>query len=191
MTRQNRSISGSVGWRRKVTTEWNNELGGYVPIPERIQEEFYVLIYLNIDEFTKIVGEKALHDYWDNIRDAFPKKKLVFLVEGLNDYLRKRKSQHNRALNRAIRSAFDEKANDGGSKRKAVTTNIGPDESALEEAFIWLQVVARCLIVHTDNLEETAAMIGTLTTDIATIPYKYVVSAVVLTNSPFHSLRSL
>ncbi|CAG8710453.1 3211_t:CDS:2, partial [Dentiscutata heterogama] len=35
------NVPGIIKFRRKVTAEWNDELGAFVPIPEKIQEEAY------------------------------------------------------------------------------------------------------------------------------------------------------
>src|ERR1700753_3913006 len=42
-----------IKWRRKVTAAWDDELGAYMPIPERIQDETLLLIYFNVSEFIK------------------------------------------------------------------------------------------------------------------------------------------
>ncbi|CAI2168802.1 756_t:CDS:2 [Funneliformis geosporum] len=133
-----------IKWRRKFTVEWDDELYAFMPIPEKIQEESFLLIYFEISEFTKLIKEDILSNNINKIQETFISKRLIILIEGYESYCRRRKTQVNRNFTNAVRS----------------------------EELLWLQVIAKCLIVHTKNIQDTAEMIGILSADIATIPYK-------------------
>ncbi|CAG8729039.1 4192_t:CDS:2, partial [Funneliformis caledonium] len=143
-----------IKWRRKITAEWDDEFCAFMPTPERIQEESFLLIYFEISEFTKFIKDDILSDNINKIQETFSSKRIIILIEGYESYCRRRKTQINRNFTNAVRSEQE------------------PDLEKLEEELLWLQVIAKCLIVHTKNIQDTAEMIGILSADIATIPYK-------------------
>ncbi|CAG8599652.1 124_t:CDS:2, partial [Scutellospora calospora] len=168
------NVSGIIKFRRKVTSEWNDELCAFVPVPEIIREEVYVFLYLEIEIFVQHIENDSLHTHIRNVQKIFHNKKLVLLIKGFDGYCRKKKLQHNRTFTNAVRIRMEEPGieNDSQSKKKPIM-NKGPDLEKIEDEFIWLQLIAKVMIVHTKDIEETAEVIGTLSTDIATIPYKH------------------
>ncbi|KAG9290570.1 hypothetical protein G9A89_020940 [Geosiphon pyriformis] len=159
-------------WRRKVTTDWSEEIGGFIPVEERIQEENHILAYLQMDELRELITNESLQTFHNNLQTIFVEKKIIYLIEGLQEYFRRKKAQKNRIFNNAVRSAIGESPENVRKPKKRNNNDQGPDQEKIEESLIWLQVVANCFIVHTNNLQESAEMIGILTTDIARIPYK-------------------
>ncbi|RHZ46109.1 hypothetical protein Glove_634g22 [Diversispora epigaea] len=188
-----------IKWRRKVKAEWNEELDAFVPIPEIIKEEKYILVYFEIQEFIKLIEEDILHKKINNLQKIFDGKQLVVLIEGFDGYCRKIMTRRNRVFTNAVRTAIEEDNDDdednnnnsnvdnveNGSKPKKKEKytksksksksirNQGPDIDKIEDELIFLQLIDKCLIVHTKDIEETAEMIGILSSDIATIPYKH------------------
>ncbi|CAG8659956.1 19324_t:CDS:2 [Dentiscutata erythropus] len=166
------NVTGIIKFRRRVTAEWNDELGAFVPIPEIIQEEVYIFHYLDIETFVQFIENDSLHTHIRNLQKIFHNKKLVLLIKGFDGYYRKKKTQQNRTFTNAVRIGIDPGTENDIQFKKKPTMNKGTDLETIEEEFIWLQLIAKVMIVHAKDTEETAEIIGTLSTDIATIPYK-------------------
>ncbi|CAG8585337.1 23556_t:CDS:2 [Gigaspora rosea] len=166
------NVPGIIKFRRKVRAEWNDELCAFVPIPEIIQEEIYVFHYLEIETIVQFIENDSLHTHIRNLQKIFHNKKLVILIKGFDGYCRKKKTQHNRTFTNAVRIGIDPGIENDVHLKKKPTMNKGPDQEKIEEEFIWLQLIAKVMIVHTKDTEETAEIIGTLSSEIAAIPYK-------------------
>lgn len=183
-------VANIVKWRRKVQADWDPVTQSFVPIAsERVDDEQHVLVVMNAREFGRLVrAEKdALARHVAAVRRQFVGRKVIYLIEGLEMYYKQKKLRQKRVFEQAVRDGFEvevvEKANEGTkgkgrAKKKAEDDFLvtGPDKEEIEQRMIWMQLVERCLIVHTNDVEETAEWIGILTTDIATIPYKCVAS---------------
>ncbi|CAG8440557.1 3460_t:CDS:2 [Ambispora gerdemannii] len=165
------NIANIISWRRKVKAEWKEEFNAYIPVPEYIKEERHVLYYLPIAELCSLIETNALQSHHITLKDNFPDKQIIYLIEGHEEYCRKKKTQQNRIFNEAVRLGIE-----GGpataKKNKNKTDEHGPNEDKVEDELIWLQVDAECLIIHAKNLEESSKKIFILTGDIAKIPYK-------------------
>jgi crossover junction endonuclease EME1 len=171
-------IPNVIKWRRKVTSVWNDELCGFMPIPERIQDESFLLIYFDVSEFIKLVKDDNLSENINRLQETFINKKLIILIEGYENYCRKRKTQINRNFTDAVRFGIEEhdvedvETTKISTKKKKKNHEQEPNLEEVEEKFLWLQIIANCFIIHTKDFEDTAETIGILSTDIATIPYK-------------------
>ncbi|PKY37327.1 hypothetical protein RhiirA4_493476, partial [Rhizophagus irregularis] len=171
-------IPNIIKWRRKVTAEWDDELCAFMPIPEKIQDESFVLIYFDVSEFIKLIKDDNLSENINRLRETFINKKLVILIEGYENYCRKRKTQINRNFTDAVRLGIEDhdvedmETTRVPTKKKKKNYEQEPDLEEVEEKFLWLQIIAKCLIIHTKDFEDTVETIGILSTDIATIPYK-------------------
>jgi len=160
-----------ITWSRRVTTRYDPIIEAYTPILEKIEQESHVLVYQPMQSFAKMVSDATLHTFCNGLQRSFANKKLLLLIEGMDDYMKKSTKKRNREFAAAVRNAIGTDENTPSRRRKrSVDERI--DEALVQEELIWLQLVARCLIIHTKNEKETAEMVGILTTDIATIPYK-------------------
>ncbi len=68
----------SIEWEKQCLDN-NNEVS-WTPIP-------LVLIIIHAEDFTQILFNKQLNDYYNQICDTFPKKQLCLMVEGIQKYL--------------------------------------------------------------------------------------------------------
>ncbi|CAG8516951.1 14018_t:CDS:2 [Racocetra fulgida] len=156
------NVPGIIKFRRKVTAEWSDELGAFVPIPETIQEEVYIFYYLEIETFVQFIENDSLHTHISSLQKIFHNKKLVLLIKGFDGYCRKKKIQQNRTFTNAVRTGIDPSVENDGQSKKKQTIIKGPDQEKIEEELIWLQLIAKVMIVHTKDTEETAEIIGIL-----------------------------
>ncbi|KAI0130699.1 ERCC4 domain-containing protein [Daldinia grandis] len=172
-------VSNVVKWRRKVSSQYNEGLGHWEPIPMRIRAEEHVMVIIEAAEFVKLVlGPEGqdLEAHVLRMKTSFPDSTLVYLIEGLTPWLRKNKNILNRRFASAVR-ALDT------SNVEASTTSNQPrrrnnaqqeyiDEDIIEDALLSLQVVHGALIHHANAQVETAEWVAVFTQHISTIPYR-------------------
>ena len=180
----NPSMSNVIKWRRKVVADWNEELGCFIPIPERIREEKHILVVVNANDFVDMAVEETDLDSHVNRIKALLREggsKPIYLIEGLTALLRKSRNAKNRTFQGAVRQAIGastEEGNSGNSCSRASRARKGPkiiDEDMVEDALLSLQITHGCLVYHTVSMQETSEWISVFTGDISTIPYKYII----------------
>ncbi|KAI1139894.1 hypothetical protein F5Y05DRAFT_335362 [Hypoxylon sp. FL0543] len=173
-------VDNVVKWRRKVTSEYNEELGHWEPVPMRIKPEEHVMVIVEAAEFVKLVlGTEGqdLEAHVLKMKTNHSNNTLIYLIEGLMPWMRKNKNIQNRRFASAVR-ALDVN-NDGGavppSSQRRRNNNAQQeyiDEDIVEDALLSLQVVHGALIHHTNAQVETAQWVAVFTQHISTIPYR-------------------
>jgi len=173
-----------IKWRRKVVADWNEELGYFIPIPEKIREEKHILVVVKAADFVDMaLGETDLDTHVNKIKALLAGGgiKPIYVIEGLTALLRKSRNAKNRTFQGAVRQAIGmsaEEANSGNSRSGASRARKGPkviDDDMVEDALLSLQLTHGCLVHHTVSMQETSEWISIFTSDISTIPYKCVI----------------
>ena len=171
-----------VKWRRKVKARMNEELGIWQPITPMVQEEQHALCHLMADDFVKLVlasnsqstdgDDKDLDSHVASMNGQFSGCKLIYLVEGLNSWMRKNRNNRNRAYQEVVHGqdlALNEQQNK--RKRKGKSTAY-VDEDSVEDALLQLQVKHDCLVYQTSCTTDSAEWIKNFTEHVSTIPYR-------------------
>ncbi|KAL9616147.1 MAG: hypothetical protein Q9160_008953 [Pyrenula sp. 1 TL-2023] len=180
----------TVSWRRKVSSRFDEDLGHWVPAPERIDREKHVLVHILAQTFVDIATTKRedmlngndrtdLETHVANVKRGDPLCKPIYLIEGLTAWMRKNRNAQNRAYQAAVRGQA--KAQSDGpppssqqsqsrQKRSEKTTTI--DEDLIEDALLQLQVAENCLVHQTTCASDSAYWIKNFTEHISTIPYR-------------------
>ncbi|GFG06365.1 hypothetical protein CNMCM6936_008311 [Aspergillus lentulus] len=183
------SIPNIVKWRRKVTAKYNEAAGHWEPCLHHIREEDHVLCLVTAQEFVNIViapadpvtGISELELHLDRIKKAYPRHKLIYLIEGLAAWMRKNQNSRNRAFQAQVRRQLDQNQNpddpSSSTRRrkppaKTAESTRPVDDDTIEDALLELQVTHACLIHHTSAAAESAEWIKNFTEHISTIPYK-------------------
>ena len=177
-------VPNIIKWRRKVTAEFNRELGHWEPIPQEIRRESHVLCLLSAKDFVDMasvnpaeVDGQDLEAHVLKVKSKYDDSTAIYLIEGLEAWMRKNKNVRNRAYQAAMLRQTDGQragpATAGSSKRKKPEAEY-IDEDMVEDALLRLQVVHSCLIHHTAIPVETAEWISNFTQHISTIPYRYI-----------------
>ncbi|KAL2149441.1 hypothetical protein VTH82DRAFT_8092 [Thermothelomyces myriococcoides] len=178
-------VQNVIKWRRKVCSRYNDEQGHWEPIPERIEEENYAMVVVSAPQFVGLVlgrDEDATLEYHaTRMKDHFPNHTIIYLIEGLELWLRKNRNVRNRDFVTAVRSGLDP-LEDGQQvpastqqqrKRKAAATPAYYiDEEVVETSLLQLQVLHGMLIHQTTVPVETARWISVFTQYISTVPYR-------------------
>ncbi|KAI9732364.1 MAG: hypothetical protein M1834_001571 [Cirrosporium novae-zelandiae] len=197
-------IRNVVKWRRKVNSNFNEQIGYWEPAPLRIEDEEHILVLLTAKEFVDLVvpdstsadPNKALDAHVYTLSSTFPNRKPIYLIEGLDIWLRKNKNALNRSYQAAVRAQIPSTTLDDSNantvaltahRRKCPTSTTTPSSSQtpipakptkytnpdlISDSLLRLQIHYNCLIHHTPNPLSTSEWITHFTSHISTIPYR-------------------
>ena len=172
-----------VRWRRKMKARWNADLDHWEPMERmEIHEERHVMCIMSAKEFVALAtaqnrGED-IETHVTRLKSAYEGCIPIYLIEGLQSWMRKNKTAENRAyqdrVNLLSQSNTDEvpTASQKASKKKKPVSGF-VDEDMIEDALLKLQVMNGSLVHHTNTSVETAEWVANFTQHISTIPYRY------------------
>ncbi|KAH8155979.1 hypothetical protein CIB48_g12268 [Xylaria polymorpha] len=175
----NSTIEHVVKWRRKVMSQFDEDMGLWKPTPLHIKDENHILVIVQAAEFVKFVlGEEGqdLEAHVSRMKSQFPSTKVIYLIEGLMAWMRRNRNLLNRQFVSAVRS-LGASANSGPSSSQPRRRNNNQlqeyiDEDKIEDALLSLQVLHGTLVHHTNMPVETAQWVAVFTQHISTIPYR-------------------
>jgi len=163
-----------VKWRRKVASVFVPEEAIWKDIPPRILAEEHILVILEAAEFVKLAlgtDKQTLQAHVASVRAIVPKASVIYIIEGLNAWMRKNRNIKNRRYIESVRSQEVEPPSAQARKRKAPVQEY-VDEDSVEDALLELQVVHDVLIHQTGAMVETAQWVSIFTQHISTVPYR-------------------
>ncbi|KAG9229941.1 ERCC4 domain-containing protein [Amylocarpus encephaloides] len=167
-----------VKWKRKTESQWNEDLGRWEPMPMAIRPEKHILIVLTAKEFVDLATgneETDLDCHAVRLKSKNSSCEVIYLIEGLTQWMKKNKNTKNRQFTAAVNSHLPQNgtASTTTSRGKSNKKPAGyVDEDVIEDALLRLQVVHKMLIHHTSAKIETAEWIITFTQHVSTIPYR-------------------
>ena len=175
-------IPNVIRWRRKVKARWNPELDYWEPLEYmQIENERHVLCIMSAKEFVALATaqneEQDVETHVAKLKSAYENCIPIYLIEGLQLWMRKNRTAENRAYQAKVLSqaqADDTSAGNQSKRRKAPVEII--DEDMIDDALLRLQVMNGCLVHHTMTTVETAEWVANFTQHISTIPYRYLFS---------------
>ena len=166
-------VPNVVKLRRKVDSRFDDDLGYWVPCPQTIEEEDHIIVVVAAEEIVKL-AQDGLDAFVEKISRSFPKKRPLYIVEGIGPWLRKNRNARNRQFASGVR-AQESGASSSSQTRRRADARPPPDpasEEMVEDALLQLQVLHEALIHHTNIALETAQWIGHFTQHISTVPYR-------------------
>lgn len=174
-------IASSITWKRRVTRIWDPETDMFKMVPEKVEVEKFVLVYMQAEEFATIAkngipfGTKS---NLEEIKRRYPGKTVIYLIEGFSQYYRKMKLAEQKKFEEAARRAM---GNDNAGKKKSTKNKDDdidieewkdmPDNNVIEQHFLWLQIEGKCQITVTPEKNQTVDWIVFFTREMSTIPY--------------------
>lgn len=178
-------VSNVVKWRRKVESRFNDKSGcRELLATKEIDAEKHVMCLISANELADLVAldieteSQGLDEHVTQIKSAFSECIPIYMIEGLDAWIRRNRNARNRAYTAAVRSQLDSNAENGSatgstvfSRRKKQRTEV-VDEEMIEDALLRLQVVHNCLIHHAAISVETAEWVAHFTEQISQIPYR-------------------
>ena len=181
-------VPNVIRWRRNADRVYNAEKGRWDPLHKTvIQEEKHVLCLMTAKDFVTLatsgssnVDSQDLEWHVRKLKNCYGDCTLIYLIEGLNAWMRKNKTIQNRAYQAAVLNQDSQgngcSANEKQAPKRKRPTDQYIDEDMIEDALLRLQVINDCLIHHTAASVETAEWIANFTQHISTIPYKYLIT---------------
>jgi hypothetical protein len=154
-------VKNTINWKRIQSRVWSQEREMWVPCDEEIIEDDYFLVQLDGFEFAEIVS-KDVETHFQALRQQFPKKKIIYLIEEMERYYSTLQKDRNRAFQNAMRDR------DTNISKKSRIVDKLPSKQEIEDALLQLQMDhSESLHVLFSKKEETASWIKTLTHEIS------------------------
>ncbi|KAL9641226.1 MAG: hypothetical protein Q9204_000214 [Flavoplaca sp. TL-2023a] len=179
-------VPNVIRWRRKVDSRFNPQTGAREKLQvKEIVSEKHVMCLMSANEFVQLAAsgtnanKSQLDDHVSRIRSAFKDCTLIYLVEGLDAWMRKNRNAKNRAYQAAVLGQPESNALDTSNngthpepKRRKPRAEV-VDEDVIEDSLVRLQVMHRCLVHHAAATVETAEWVAYFTEQISQIPYRH------------------
>ncbi|KAK0674536.1 putative crossover junction endonuclease EME1 [Cercophora samala] len=170
-------VDNVVRWKRKVDAEYNPSLTIWEPVPHRIDTEKYAMAIMPAAQFVELSLSPTtpnLDSHVSSMKSSFPGFTLIYLIEGLNPFLRKNKSARNRQFASAVRDGLDPPSNHPPTNTRQPPPNPPKiiNEDLVESSLLTLQLIHSALIHHTNAPVETSQQIAVFTQHISTAPYR-------------------
>ncbi|KAF9153982.1 Mitochondrial ATPase complex subunit atp10 [Linnemannia schmuckeri] len=167
-----------------------------------VELESYWLCHMTAAEFCKKIKDNELHRFLDSVsrdmrtrmkrqkakqeamgltpttnEDWTRRQRVIFMIMGLSAHFRGLKTMTTRMFQEAVRANMQREYGGGGGTGKAALAasardNSEPDEDRINKELLRLQLEEDCLIIHTDDYDESAQMIVSLTEQLGQRPYK-------------------
>ncbi|KAK4181145.1 putative crossover junction endonuclease EME1 [Triangularia setosa] len=168
-------VDNVVRWKRKVDAEYNPSLSIWEPVPFRIDTEKYAMAIMPAAQFVELFlfpSTPDLDSHVSSMKASFPGYTLIYLIEGLQPFLRKNKFARNRQFASAVRDGLE--PNQPPPRNRPANNNTPKiiDEDLVEQSLLSLQLVHSALIHHTNAPIETSQQIAVITQHISTAPYR-------------------
>ncbi|KAK4934900.1 hypothetical protein LTR10_023933 [Elasticomyces elasticus] len=190
-----------VTWRRTVKSTYNDEDGQWEPASKsRIMKEKHVLVHLPAVEFAAIATVRKprsestepptesqmqanLDTHVASLRQRFGDCIPIYLIEGLNGWLKKTANARNREYTTAVRAQLATSTTEPGPARTRLRKPKKPSTDLLDLSSVTSDIVdglllhlqlahQPILIHHTTSPGTTASQISALTQHLATRPYR-------------------
>ena len=168
-----------IKWRRKIESEFDLEAGHWDKVESYVGREKHIICIMKGPEFIDLAtGEegKDLDSHVLRLKAKFATNAIIYLIEGLEPWMRKNKNLQNRKYVQEVRNQILEEAAApiASQKRKSKPEREHVDEDLVEDVLLKLQVVHGVLIHHTKVQIETAEWVVIFTQHISTVRYRYV-----------------
>lgn len=174
-------VPNVIRWRRNVDSYFDEEQGHRVAMPKEICDEKHVLCLMWAKEFVELAtaepsqhGSDTLEGHIRKLKTSFAGCTVIYIIEGLDAWMRKNKNARNRAYQAAVLKQAENSgttsSSQHNSRRKQPEAPI--DEDMIEDALLRLQIIEECLIHHTATPFESAEWVANFTQHISQIPYR-------------------
>ncbi|KAL8822916.1 MAG: hypothetical protein Q9191_006359 [Dirinaria sp. TL-2023a] len=172
-------VPNTIRWRRKVNSYFDEEKAYRVTIPKEVHNEKHVLCLLSAKEFVQLATavdtqseSETSEEHVRTLRRSFQDCKPIYLIEGLDAWMKKNRTIRNREYQAAVLGQAQIQDNtapsasqQAGRRKKPVEKYV--DEDLIEDVLLRLQVSHGCLIHHTSSPFGTAEWVVNFTQHIS------------------------
>lgn len=167
----------------ELISKYDKIHGIFVPSGKRVEEEPIILILSKAVDFAKLIKrEDQLEAHIKKIRHLHPTKKIIYIVQGVVELVRKVENKKNQEMAAKVREMVANRSgslnNTTGRRNRSKNSNSILEEMGhvdmriFEESFVKLQVRFGIRIVQTVGSLDTVNWILDLLQDISTRFYK-------------------
>eukprot|EP01118_Nematostelium_gracile_P003988 TRINITY_DN14735_c0_g1_i1.p1 TRINITY_DN14735_c0_g1~~TRINITY_DN14735_c0_g1_i1.p1 ORF type:complete len:436 (+),score=134.93 TRINITY_DN14735_c0_g1_i1:1196-2503(+) len=130
----NLKVKQSIEWIRRT-----------IPIVTESQ----VVVRLVASQLGNLIFQQQIYPFFKQIRDTHPERSVIYVIEGMEDYLRTQKYLATNDVNSMVISRQD-----------------------IDKIIVWLQIEAKAQVWETNSTQETSDYLWRITQSIATLPHK-------------------
>ncbi|KAG0250925.1 hypothetical protein BG011_007978 [Mortierella polycephala] len=188
-------------WRRTVNHRYDEEQDLFVPLGEKeVELESFALIYQTADEFADMIEQDQLKSFLSAVKremrlrknkemmamsstsvngpmrlkdDRRKRQRTLFLISGMESYLRGLRKATTKKFQQAVLASLGQGRTDAASSiTVAQLEEAVVDQGRIDKELLWLQLEQDCLVIHSNDDDETAQFIVSLTEQIGLLPYK-------------------
>lgn len=176
-----------LGIERRVISRYDKTRDMFIPIPERIEPEPTIIVLCKAVDYARLIlsdDGKSLEEHIESIMDQHPRRKIIYIIQGALELVRKvanRKNQEMRAKIREITNGTNgtskkskKKGNNTTNKDSILDELGGLDSSILEQSYIKLEVKYGFRLIHATGVVDAITWVTELLHDIGTDYYKRV-----------------
>ncbi|CAO3618793.1 unnamed protein product [Cunninghamella echinulata] len=130
----------TLKWQRKTKATWSKSKQQFIPFEdgqERIQDEQYLLIFLQVERFIEIVRENDMDTWIDDIKGSIEESncddqhQIFLMIEGLESFYRKKINWQRRKFASRVLGNMNEVANPKNTNTDSNDGNSGSDNQQL------------------------------------------------------------
>jgi crossover junction endonuclease EME1 len=171
-TREWSTATGNViKFIRKVQMEWDEEGRLFLPCEEYRKDEEWCIHWLDAEKFIELTVFDITGLAWEHhlkrIKDSVPGGKVLIVLEGLSTIFNHHINARNRAHLNNLRGGADRARTNPHDKY----LNLNVED--VQDMLIKMQLVYDLRVTHTSSPDDSAEWISILAVDIASIPYRY------------------
>ena len=110
-----------IKWMRKVNREYDEENGHWRPVTPSIKSDKHVMYIMSANEFVDLaIGEEGndLDAHVLRLKLRFASSEIIYLIEGLDNWIRRNKTVKNRKFEREMRNQMPEEPSAGQKRKK-------------------------------------------------------------------------
>ncbi|KAF9181252.1 hypothetical protein BGZ50_005620 [Haplosporangium sp. Z 11] len=188
-------------WRRTVSHRFDEEQDLFVPLAEKeVKLESFALIYQTADEFADMIENDQLKSFLSAVKremrlrknkekmaisstsangpmrlkgDRRERQRTLFLISGMESYLRGLRKATTKKFQQAVLASLGQGRTDAASSTTvAQLEEAVVDQGRIDKELLWLQLEQECLVIHSNDDDESAQFIVSLTEQIGLLPYK-------------------
>lgn len=170
--------SSAVIWERETNKRWDRKSGAFRPLAaqRRFPERFVCVVYEG-EEFARLVGQRfgsnwALEAEVEKLRRAFPRKVILFLIERLEAYYRKRTTERNRSFRKNKGHSQQQQQRHNQEVGSSSDEIQRPEKEGIREALYWLQEQQGCRVMTLRSEEHIVDWLHSYSREIAIGPYE-------------------
>ncbi|KZZ90373.1 hypothetical protein AAP_03903 [Ascosphaera apis ARSEF 7405] len=172
------AVPNVITFRRKITREWDAKNYTFRPIPQKIMNETHAICILKAKDLAQLVQSEANGDndtvghLATRIENAHPNYNQLYIIEGLNQFLKTRANRAQREFVDQVRGALTQSETSAPAQRRRRPAQADlPDvsEEQIDDALQHLEVEHFAKISHTSSPAETVTLLQRLTEYISLI----------------------